>query len=170
MEIALENKDTALAKKFAQNELDEIRSSIKDPDFAATTDASLQIQKLQFALQKADSSRVGNKFSNEIVFTNQDGQKLYALMLNKYKHALEITSNADDVIYFTNEIALTPGEWLEQKFANKKTYEALISLDILQRDLALISAIENKIDTEQIRKDLQKSYQRTIDNMRKAYQ
>jgi hypothetical protein len=169
MEIAIENKDTALAMKLAKQKLDEIRASIKDSGFAASIDAGLLIQTLQFSLEKADSLRISNRFSNELILNHTNGYRLYEVMMKKYKQALEVSSNADDVIYFTTESSLAQKEWLDQKFSNKKTYEALISLLILQRDIALISAIENKVDNQLTRLQLEKSYQQIIDNMKKSY-
>lgn len=170
IEIAMENNDTALAKKLAQQELDKTRASITDPAFADIMDASLLIQSLQFELDKADSLKHTNKFSTDFILNNQNGKRLYDLTRKNYIRALEITSNANDVIYFTTEMALTQKEWLELKFANKKAYEVIIALLVLQRDIALISAIESKADNEGMRQELQQSYQQSIDDIKKSYQ
>jgi hypothetical protein len=58
IDMALEKKDTALAIKLAQKELDRQRASITDSNFATTIDAMLLLQNLKFSLQKADTSRV----------------------------------------------------------------------------------------------------------------
>lgn len=169
IDLALERNDTALVKKIAQKELDRIRASITDSSFGNTIDAMLQIQTLEFTLQKADSSRISNKFAEELILNHPDGQRLYNLMMKTYKHALDLSSKNSDVSYFTNELSQKSQIWLEERFANKKTFEALISLYLLQKDIALISAIENKVDTEFLRNQLETQYNNLINNMLKGY-
>ena len=67
LEKAFQNNDTALAKKLAQKELDNIRASITDSNFATSLDASLHIQTLELTLQKADTSRKGNSYSDDLI-------------------------------------------------------------------------------------------------------
>jgi hypothetical protein len=169
LETALQNGDTALAKKLAQKELDSLRGTIKDSSFANYLDASLHLQTLEFTLEKADTSRTGNNHAEELILNHPNGKRLYELMMKSYKLALSHTSNSSDINYFTNELSQSPEKWLEKKFANKKTYEALISIFLLQKDIALISAIEINTDNDLMRKELDTQYQELINIMRKNY-
>ena len=167
IELALEQNDTAFAKRLAQKELDSLRSSIKDSSFANTIDAMLLIQTLEFKLQKADSSRGGYQFSEKIILKHTDGQRLYHLMMSEYKQGIKYSTNASDIAYFKNELLHSSQEWLIKRFQNKKTYEALIALSLLQKDIALISAIKNKVDNAALRGELETQYNKLIDNLRK---
>jgi hypothetical protein len=158
IDMALEKKDTALAIKLAQKELDRQRASITDSNFATTIDAMLLLQNLKFSLQKADTSRVKTKFSDEYILKHRNGALLYKLMQKLYERGLKQTINSSDIKYFSLQLSLDESEWLKQRFANKKTYEALISLHHLQKDMALISAIESHVDTKSLRQELEKSY------------
>jgi hypothetical protein len=158
IDLALEKKDTALAKKLAQKELDRMRASLTDSNFATTLDAMLLLQNLKFTLQKADTSRVNTKFSDEYILNHRNGERLYKLMQKLYERGLKQTINSSDIKYFSLQLSLDETEWLKQRFANKKTYEILISLHHLQKDMALISAIESHVDTKSLRQELEKSY------------
>jgi hypothetical protein len=79
-------------------------------------------------------------------------------MQKLYERGLKQTINSSDIKYFSLQLSLDESEWLKQRFANKKTYEALISLHHLQKDMALISAIESHVDTKSLRQELEKSY------------
>jgi hypothetical protein len=169
IDLALEKKDTVLAKKLAQKELDSIRASITDSNFATTLDAMLLIQQLELTLQKTDTSRINKQLPEECILNHPDGQRLYYLMMQLYRRGLNQTKYRSDKAYFTNQLSLNAGNWLAIRFTGKKTYEALISLWWLQKDLALISLIENHIDNEPRRKDLEKSYGDITENLQRGY-
>jgi hypothetical protein len=153
--LAIRNKDTALAKKLASDELKRLRSSITDSVFGKMTDVMLLIQDLEFSLQQADTSR---RVADEIIVNHPDGRRLYDLMMYSYKLGLASTSRSDDTTNFTNKTSIGQQEWLKQNFTGKTNTEAKKSLLRLQKDIALISAIVNHLDSGETRKEIEDSY------------
>jgi hypothetical protein len=166
LEAALEKGDTALTKKLARDELNKMRASITDSNFATTLDASLAIQSIQFDFQKADSTAIDSSFINKTIINRPDGTNLSVLMMKSYRMALEYASRKSDIDYFNSQLSLSSGGWLEKKFYNKSKAEALISLFLLQKDIALISAIEINADNDFMRQQLEEQYADLINNMR----
>jgi hypothetical protein len=152
LELALKIQDTSLTKM--QQVVDNLRSTT-DSGFAIVLDASLQMQKLQFAFQKATDAK---NASDEIIVTHPDGQRLYELMMKSYKLALQHTSKSADIISFNREISMGQREWLEKNFAGKTTSEAKKTLFRLQKDIAIISGIVNGVDSDKMRKLTEDSY------------
>lgn len=155
IDFTLKNKDTSLAKKLAKQELDRLRSNVTDSNFAIILDASLQIQVLEFAFQKGDSSK---KIADEIIVNHPDGQRLYNLMMKAYKLAIQNTSRGADIVLYSKEHSMSSPIWLETKFAGKTNYQAKKSLLWLQKDIAIISAIVNHMDNDNVRKETEDSY------------
>jgi hypothetical protein len=160
IDLALKNNDTALAKKLAKQELDRLRSTVTGSTFAVILDAGLQIQALELALQKADSSK---KLADEIIVSHADGKRLYNLMMKAYKLAIQNTSRGSDIALYSKELSMSSQIWLEAKFAGKTNYQAKKSLRRLQKDIAIISAIINHMDNGRVRKETEDSYKDLIE-------
>jgi hypothetical protein len=168
LELAIEQGDTAMVKKLAKEELGKIRASISDSAFASILDASLAIQELQLILLKEDTSRRRSGLSDSLITSNPNGQKLYSLMMRVYSLGLKNSSRKTDNTYFYSVLKETSKEWIANRFFRKPTYEALISLNFLQKDVALISAIESKADNSFLRKELDRQYDDYAKMMRKS--
>ncbi|MFT3681374.1 MAG: hypothetical protein QM791_13940 [Ferruginibacter sp.] len=158
-----------LSKEQAEKELKEIRAGIKDSGFAAMMDASLFIQRLEASLQKADSTRRAAGFSESLVVNNPDGGHFYELMMKVYRLGLQQADQPMDINYFKGQLGYTKENWLSWWFKNKKTYEALISFHLLQKDIATTSMIVNGGITEQDRSNLEQQYAKGIKGMEEQF-
>jgi hypothetical protein len=167
---ALEDGDTTYAKELAEKELQRIRASMPDSNTAAAMDASMQIMDLEFALRKADSSLKKTGIADSLIVNHMNGEKLYQGMIRYYNTALDHTTDTSDIIYFTSQSSKPVKKWLQQKFAHKTTFEALISLSLLQKDIALISAITIGQATDFTRRQLNEQYDSNIRRMRERHQ
>ena len=165
----VEKYDTAFTKEKAEQELKKIRTSITDSGFAVIVDANLQIQKVEFILQKADTSRIKKGFADSLIVIHNNGQLLYTHMMKLYTLALRQATKSSDINHYKKELAVSQEDWLRSKFWAKKTYEALISVRLLQKDAALISMIVNNTDNEETRKLVEEQYSSLIENMEKSY-
>src|SRR5687768_13225855 len=81
---AITDGDTALAKQLAREELNRIRSSITDSSFAASMDATLQIQAMEFTLQKADTSRQKIRVADSLIVNHPNGKIFHERIMRYY--------------------------------------------------------------------------------------
>jgi len=86
--------------------------------------------------------------------------KPYALKLILVALFLVSCQSADT---HSKAIAVDRQKWLEINFSGKTNAEAKKSLSLLQRDIAIISAIVNHMDSDQVRKETEDSYENLIE-------
>ena len=151
-EDAIKNKDTVLAQKIAQRELDKSRASITDSSFAALMDATLGLQDLEFKIQKNDSSALDNKYFG----------KLHSFMISVYGFSLKRSINKSDLDYYATKVSESQEKWIADNFAHKTKKELQIVLLLLQQDVAISSGIINGIDTKEGRQEIEESYANSI--------
>lgn len=133
------------------------------------TDANMQIQTVEFVLQKADVSRIQNGVSDSFIVNNPNGQLLYSTMMKAYQLALQHATQQHDIIYYNMQLAFSQQAWLQSKFRSKKTYEALMAIFQLQKDLAVISMIVNNMDNEFERNMVEEQYSKLNVGMERNY-
>ena len=115
-EDAIKNKDTVLAKKIAQRELDKTRGSITDSGFAALIDASLELENLSFKIQKNDSSVTDNEYH----------KKIHSFITRVYSFALKRSIQKTDIDYYTNKLKISRENWVTDCFSHKTKKELKI--------------------------------------------
>lgn len=161
-EDAVKNNDTALAKKIAQGELDKIRSSITDSSFAALIDAGNQLQVLEFNIQKLKATNGNEIIADSLISNKNDLQKLYAYMIRVYSFALKKSVQQIDTDYYTEKLMVSAEDWVSNNFRRKTIKQLQVSRLMLQKDIAIASAIINNVDTKEIRTQTEDSYNSSI--------
>jgi hypothetical protein len=162
---ALEKQDTAAVKIIAQQDLDKMRSSVTDSSFAALLDVNLQLQALEFELNKSDSS---NKIPGNIIAKTEKGSLLYRNCMRVYQFALERSANKEDHSFYTGELKKSKEQWLTEYFLNKSGTDSRISLLLLQKNMAIASTIINRIDQFSFRKETEEQYRSVIESIKAA--
>jgi hypothetical protein len=162
---ALQKEDTAAVKKIAQQDLDRMRASVTDSSFAALMDINIQLQTLGFELNKTDSS---NKTPGNIIAKTEKGKLFYRNCMRVYQFAMERSLNREDHLFYTGELKKSQEQWLTEYFLNKSGTDSRISLLLLQKNMAIASAIINGVDQFSFRKETEEQYSSIIESIKAA--
>ena len=159
---ALKNNDTALASEIAKKELDKLRASVTDSSFAALLDANLALQSFEFRIEKIKVENISKAVPDSLILNNGLDFQLYSFLSRVYSLVLLNATNKNDIAYYTS-IAKIPFEnWVNNNFRNKTIKELKISTILIQKDLAIASAIINNIDSKQFRELTESSYNNSV--------
>jgi hypothetical protein len=159
---ALKNNDTTLAKEIAQKELDKTRASVTDSSFAALLDANLALQSFEFRIEKIKVENILKAIPDSLILNNDLDSKLYSYVSKVYGLVVKKATNQNDILYYSTKMSIPLESWIDNNFRNKTIKELKISTHLIQKDLAIASAIINNVDSKQVRQQTEDSYNQII--------
>ncbi len=163
LQDAVNHNDTALIEKLAQKELDKMRSSIPDSTAeAALTDAAVRVQSLDFKIQKNKPADRDQIITDSLIASKEEFERLYSYMKKVYSFALKKSIQKSDIDYYTEKLSVSSENWISNNFTNKTKRQLQVSRLLLQKDIAIASAIINNIDMEIWRSQTEDQYKNMI--------
>lgn len=162
LQDAIKNDDTALAVEIAKRDLDKTRSSVTDSSFAAILDANLALQSFEFRIEKVKIKDISKAVPDSLILNYELDSKLYSFVSRVYSLVLATATNKNDIAYYSAKMSIPFENWINNNFRDKTLKELRISTLLIQKDLAIASAIINNIDSKQFRELTEDSYNRSV--------
>ena len=162
---AVKNNDTALANalanKIAQEYFEKLKT-VPDSIFTTLTDVGLRLHSLELDIEKINTASANSPVPDSLITSNEKIKILYTYMMKVYERALKKTIQKSDFDYYSQKLAVTSEIWANDNFKNKTKKELQISRVMLQKDIAVASAIIYGIDSKETRKQIEYGFNNSI--------